>query len=70
MQISAKQKDGVLEYEVSLPWKDPDSRDRIPQNFQQTLAMSKSNASRMKKLGMLELFHKSIMEHIDQGVFA
>ena len=67
--ITTKQREGSLEYEVSLPWKSSDSREKIPENFRQTLAMSKSNATRMKKLGVLELFHKSVLDHINKGIF-
>ena len=67
--IKTKQREGFLEYEVALPWKHPDSREKIPVNFRQTLAMSKSNASRMKKLGMLQLFHQSLLDLIKEGVF-
>ena len=67
--IKVKEKDGVLEYEVALPWKNSDSRTQIPENFRQTLAMSKSNASRMKRLGVLGLFHQSILDHVKEGIF-
>ena len=58
----------LVGYQVSLPWKHPDSRERIPENKQQTMAMTKSNCARMEKLGKLQLFHQSILDHIKEGI--
>ena len=55
-------------YEVSLPWKAPNSREKIPENKRQTMAMTNSNANRMEKLGKLGMFHNSILQHIKEGV--
>ena len=55
-------------YEVPLPWKYPDSRERIPENRLQTLAMTKSNCARMERLGKLEQFHQSILSHISDQI--
>ena len=56
-------------YEVSLPWKSPDSRQKIPKNRVQTMAMTKSNCARMEKIGKLEEFHQSILDHLKEGIF-
>ena len=58
----------LKEYEVSLPWKSPDSREKIPENRPQTLAMLRSNARKLEKLGKLSQFHSSVLDLIKEGI--
>ena len=58
----------LKEYEVSLPWKSPDSREKIPENRAQTLAMLRSNARKLERLGKLSQFHSSVLDLIKEGI--